>query len=338
MAAIEIGSVVFQWAWVLAALPILWLLLFWMSRSKKKPAGLFLPTFQSIANLSNHRTRAIKLLPWIRLAALSLLLIALAKPQKILKEEKIKADGIDIALVIDLSSSMLAKDFSPSRLEVTKQMAIDFVNKRGNDRISLSTFAGEAFSQCPLTSDHRVVIELLRNLDQGYLEDGTAIGMGLASGVNRLKDSESKSKIIILLTDGVNNSGYIDPLTASKLADDYQIKIYVIGVGTDGQALSPVSRTASGQFVYGYTRVEIDEALMTEIANLTGGQYFRATDETSLQQIYNRINVMEKTKIERTVIKKNIDYFHVFLWWALGLLALEILLRNTWLRTPLLKE
>ncbi|HQW57198.1 MAG TPA: VWA domain-containing protein, partial [Saprospiraceae bacterium] len=214
----------------------------------------------------------------------------------------------------------------------------EFADKRESDRISVVTFAGEAFTQCPLTSDKRVVDAVLENLQPGILEDGTAIGMGLATGVNRLKESKVKSKIIILLTDGVNNAGYIEPMTAAKLAADMGIKIYVIGVGTQGQALAPISRTNDGQFIFGYTQVEIDENLMTEIADLTKGQYFRATDKNSLQGIYNRINELEKTKIDKTVLKKNVDYFHVFLYAGLLLILIEIFLKNTWLRTPVLVE
>jgi Ca-activated chloride channel homolog len=335
----EIGSIGFKQAWVLLLLPALWSLIYYVQTRKAKPSGIFLPTISSLSGVHSAKTKLIRLLPWLRYAAFSLFIIALARPQKINKEEVINSSGIDISMVIDLSSSMLARDFRPNRLEVTKQLAQEFVKERPNDRISISIFAGNALGHCPLTSDHRMVLDILQGLEQGVLEDGTAIGMGLASGVNMLKDSKAKSKVIILLTDGVNTAGYIDPLTAAGLAEDYGIKVYVIGVGTnEGQAETPVSRTPSGQIIYGYVPVEIDEPLMTEIANLTNGQYFRATDEGSLQQIYNRINTLEKTKIEKAILKKGIDYFRVFLIIGLIFIFVEILLKNTWLRTPVLIE
>lgn len=335
---LEIGAIGFKQGWVLLLLPVLWYLLYWIKKKKQQPSGIYLPTLRAVKGVQNVRTRLIRRLPWLRYITFSLFIIALARPQKINKEEVINNSGIDISMVIDLSSSMLARDFKPSRLEVTKQLAQEFVKERPNDRISISIFAGNALAHCPLTSDHRMVIDILRNLEQGALDDGTAIGMGLASGVNMLKDSKAKSKVIILLTDGVNTAGYIDPLTAAKLAADYGIKVYVIGVGSEGQAETPVSRTPSGQIIYGYVPVEIDEPVMTEIANLTNGQYFRAKDEDSLQQIYNRINTLEKTKIEKTILSKGVDYFRVFLLLGAFLLLLEIVLKNTWLRTPILIE
>ena len=334
----EIGSVGFKQAWVLLLLPLLWYLIYFFQTRKAKPSGIYLPTLFSVLKTHNIKTRLIRLLPWLKYIALSLFLIALARPQKINKEEVINSSGIDISMVIDLSSSMLARDFKPNRLEVTKQLAQEFVKERPNDRISISIFGGSALGQCPLTSDHRMVLDILQSLEQGVLDDGTAIGMGLASGVNMLKDSTARSKVIILLTDGENNAGYIDPLTAAKLAEGYGIKVYVIGVGTEGQAETPLSRTPSGQIIYVYQPVTIDEPLMTEIANLTNGQYFRATDESSLQKIYNRINTLEKTKIEKTVLKKGVDYFRIFVVTGLLLILLEILLKNTWLRTPVLIE
>lgn len=335
----EIGSIGFKQAWVLILLPVLWYFIYWIRIHRARPSGIYLPTMKSVISIQNTRTRLIKLLPWLKYISISLFIIALARPQKINKEEIINSSGIDISMVIDVSSSMLARDFRPNRLEVTKQLAEEFVNERPNDRISISIFAGNALSHCPLTSDHRMVTEILQSIEQGALDDGTAIGMGLASGVNMLKDSKGKSKVIILLTDGVNTAGYIDPLTAAKLAADYGIKVYVIGVGTnEGQAETPVSRTPSGQIIYGYVPVEIDEPLMTEIANLTKGQYFRATDEGSLQQIYNRINTLEKTRIEKTILKKGVDYFRLFVLTGLLILMLEIILKNTWLRTPILIE
>ncbi len=334
---LEIGNIAFHYAWVLLLLPLLWWMFIYLRR-RRRASGIYLPTARAATGVVTMRTRFFRYLPWIRYAGLSFILLALAGPQKLEKNEIINDSGIDISLVIDLSSSMLARDFKPNRLEVTKTLAEQFVNERPNDRISVSVFAGEALAQSPLTYDHRMVVNVLRNLDAGVLEDGTAIGMGLVSAVNILKDSKAKSKVVILLTDGVNTAGYIDPLTAAKLAADYGIRVYVIGVGSEGEAETPISRTPSGQIIYGYVPVEIDEPLMTEIANLTNGQYFRAKDENSLQQIYNRINLLEKTKIEKTVLKKRYDEYAWFLLLGLGLILTETILKNTWLRTPVFIE
>lgn len=273
------------------------------------------------------------LLPVLRGIALLTMIIALARPQQILKEEEIKAEGIDIALVIDLSSSMLAQDFKPDRLEVSKRVASEFVDKRAFDRIGLAVFSGEAFTQCPLTTDHRIVKEFLANLKCGILEDGTAIGMGLATAVNRLKDSESKSKVVILLTDGVNNAGYIKPITAAEIAREFDVKVYTIGVGSTGDALTPVSRRRDGEYIFSLARVEIDEGLLENIAKMTGGQYFRATSAESLQRIYDEIDQMEKTEIEVTSIKRYSEEFHNYALGALILLVLEFLMRYAFLRT-----
>ena len=283
--------------------------------------------------IQSIRGRARSILPVLRLFALILLIIAIARPQETLKEEEIKAEGIDITLVMDLSSSMLAQDFKPDRLEVSKRVASEFVDKREFDRIGLAVFAGEAFTQCPLTTDHRVVKEFLSNLKCGILEDGTGIGMGLATAVNRMKDSESVSKVVILLTDGVNNVGYIKPRTAAEIAREFDVKVYTIGVGTTGDALTPVSRRSDGRYIFGLARVEIDENLLGEIAEMTGGRYFRATSAESLAEIYAEIDQLEKTEIEVTSIKRYSEEFYGFAFWALLLLSLEVLLRYTVLRT-----
>jgi len=257
----------------------------------------------------------------------------MARPQLTLQEEEITADGVDIMMVMDLSSSMLAQDFKPDRLEVSKRVAADFVSKREHDRIGLSVFSGEAFTQCPLTTDHRVVKEFLADLRCGLLEDGTAIGMGLATAVNRLKESESKSKVVILLTDGVNNAGYIQPITASEIAREFDVKVYTIGVGSTGDALTPVSRRSDGKYIFGLARVEIDEELLAQIADMTGGKYFRATSAESLERIYAEIDQLEKTEIEVTTIKRYSEEFHHFALWGLILLVLELFLRYTVFKT-----
>ena len=246
-----------------------------------------MPTLSAVQNITTWRLRLRPLLPAMRAAALVLLIISLARPQKTLQEEEIKAEGIDIMLAIDLSSSMLAKDFEPDRLEVCKRVASEFVTKRAYDRVGLSVFAGEAFTQTPLTTDHKIVKEFMAGLECGMLEDGTAIGMGLATAINRLKDSPSASKIVILLTDGVNNVGYVKPLTAAEIAQELGVKVYTIGVGTNGDALTPVSRRSDGRYIFGLARVEIDEALLQQIAEMTGGKYFRALSEQGLEDIYD---------------------------------------------------
>ncbi len=302
-------------------------------KKKDQHVSIKMSNLESIANTSTIRSTLRRYLPLLRALALSALVIALARPRQTLKEEDIKAEGIDICLVMDLSSSMLAQDFKPDRLEVSKRVASDFVSKREHDRIGLSVFSGEAFTQCPLTTDHRVVKEFLAGLRCGLLEDGTAIGMGLATAVNRLKESESKSKVVILLTDGVNNAGYIKPLTASEIAREFAVKVYTIGVGSTGDALTPVSRRSDGKYIFGLARVEIDEELLAEIATMTGGKYFRATSAESLERIYAEIDQLEKTEIEVTTLKRYSEEFHHFALWGLILLVIELFLRYTVFKT-----
>ena len=309
--------------------------LFWWYRTRlsKKQVTLKLPGLDSFEGNVSWRSRLRVLLPLLRFLALGALIFALARPQKVLKDENINAEGVDIFLVMDLSSSMLSRDFDPDRLEVSKRVAAEFVDKRPHDRIGLAVFSGESFTQCPLTTDHRIVKEFLAGLQCGILADGTAIGMGLSSAVNRIKDSPSKSKVVILLTDGVNNSGYIQPLTAAEIAKEFDVKVYTIGVGTTGMARTPVRKRRDGSFEFDFNKVEIDEQLLTEIAKMTGGNYFRATSEEALSQIYARIDQMEKTEIDVTVIKRNSEEFHRFAFAALLFILLEILLRQTVLRS-----
>ncbi|MEM8909555.1 MAG: VWA domain-containing protein, partial [Bacteroidota bacterium] len=269
----------------------------------------------------------------LRAVAFAALVIALARPQETLKEEEIKAEGIDIVLVMDLSSSMLAQDFKPDRLQVSKNVAVEFVSKRQHDRMGLAVFAGEAFTQCPLTTDHAVLKNFLTELECGILEDGTAIGMGLATAVNRLKDSEAKSKVVILLTDGDNNAGYVKPMTAAEIAREFEVKVYTIGVGTRGKALAPVSRRSDGRYIFGMATVQIDEGLLQEIATMTGGRYYRADSEEKLERIYAEIDQLEKTEIEVTSIKRYSEEFYRFAFIGLLCLFLEVLLRYTLFRT-----
>lgn len=292
-----------------------------------------LSSIESIADITTWRTWLHKLMPLLRMLSYIFIVAALARPQITLKEEEVKAEGIDIMMIMDLSSSMLAQDFRPDRLSVSKEVAKAFVDKREFDRMGLVVFAGESFTQCPLTTDHRVVKDFLDNLQCGLLQDGTAIGMGLATAVNRLKDSESKSKVVILLTDGVNNAGYIKPITAAEIAEEFDIKVYTIGVGSMGQALSPVSRRSDGKYIFGMARVEIDEQLLREISKMTNGRYYRATNEESLTAIYDEIDKLEKTEIEVSTFKRYSEEFRRFLLWGVGFLLIEIILRLSVLRS-----
>lgn len=306
---------------------------YWYYRKQSaRYASMRMPAMDTFSARS-LRGRLQILLPILRALSFIALVIALARPQKSLREENIKAEGIDIMMSLDLSSSMLAQDFVPNRLEASKRVAADFVKKRIFDRIGLVVFAGEAFTQCPLTTDHDVVQQFLASLECGILEDGTAIGMGLSTAVNRLKDSEVESKIVILLTDGVNNTGYVAPLQAAKLAKEFGIKVYTIGVGSTGNTMAPSARRRDGQYVFGMVRVEIDEQLLSKIATMTGGAYYRATDEQSLINIYATIDQLEKTEIDVTVIKRYSEEFYRFLILGLIFLVLEISLRYTVLRT-----
>jgi Ca-activated chloride channel family protein len=261
------------------------------------------------------------------------LFIAMARPQLTLQEEEITADGVDIMMVMDLSSSMLAQDFTPDRLEVSKDVAADFIDKRKYDRIGLAVFSGEAFTQCPLTTDHRILKEFLDGLQCGILQDGTAIGMGLSTAVNRLKDSEAKSKIVILLTDGDNNAGYIKPITAGEIARELDVKVYTIGIGSKGAARTPIRRRSNGDYVYGMSQVNFDEDLLRELSKMTGGQYFRAVSKEGLEEIYQIIDQLEKTKIDVTTIKRYSEEFYLFALLGIIFLVLEVLLRYTIFRT-----
>ena len=316
---------------LLGLLPILG---FWyFFNYKKRYPTITMSSLESVKGMNAWRGKLRAILPILRALAFATFIIALARPQLTLKEQEIKAEGIDIALVMDLSSSMLAQDFKPDRLEVSKLVAANFIDKRQHDRISLAVFAGEAFTQCPLTTDHRVLKEFLAGLKCGVLDDGTAIGMGLATAVNRLKDSEAKSKVVILLTDGDNNAGYIQPMTAAEIAKEFDIKVYTIGVGSRGQALTPVRRNSNGQYIFGLANVQIDEQLLNKIAASTNGKYFRATDEESLLQIYSDIDRLEKTEIEITTIKRYSEEFHRFVILGIIFLLFEFLLRYTVLRS-----
>jgi len=319
------------WFLLLLFIPAIYLW-YYFKKPQKQPSMKYSDT-ATIKGISSWRNKISWLPTILKILAYTSLVMAMARPQLTLKEEEIKAEGIDIMLSMDLSSSMLAQDFRPDRLTVAKSVASQFIDKRPHDRIGLVVFAAESFTQCPITTDHFIVKNFLGGLGVGQLKDGTAIGMGLASAVNRLKDSEAKSKIVILLTDGVNNSGYIKPLTAAEIAQEFEVKVYTIGIGSVGSARSPINKRSDGKYNFGLTKVQIDEALLREISEMTGGKYYRAIDQESLEQIYAEIDQLEKTEIEVNVFKRYSDEYGHFLKWGLLLLLLDFLFSKIILRT-----
>lgn len=263
-----------------------------------------------------------------RLLALASLITALARPQSSTSWQNVTTEGIDIILSMDVSGSMLAEDLKPNRLEASKAVAMNFISGRPNDRMGLVLFSGESFTQCPITTDHAVLKNLFKDVKNGMIADGTAIGMGLANAVNRLKDSEAKSKVVILLTDGENNRGEIPPHTAAEIAKAFGVRVYTIGVGTRGEAPFPF-RSPFGGIVYQNVEVKIDEPLLTQIADMTGGKYFRATDNKKLKAIYEEIDKLEKSKIDVQEFRKKNEMFLPWVFAAGLLLFLEFVFRNT---------
>jgi len=315
-----------EFLWLLLVIPLLvaWQLL----KQKKSLVPLKMPSTKGFNSSFYNRLKPMLFV--LRLLSISALIIGLARPQNSSESTKTETTkGIDIVMAIDVSSSMLAKDLSPNRLVALKEVASNFIKDRPNDRIGLVVYAGESYTKTPITSDKRLVLEALKEIQYGELTDGTAIGMGLATSVNRLKDSKALSKVIILLTDGVNNAGFIEPATAAELAVEYDIKTYTIGLGTNGNALSPIAYNPDGSFRYGMAEVQIDETLLEQIANLTGGKYFRATDNQKLEAIYNEINSLEKTEVATF---KFYAYEEKFRPWAIAALVFfltEWLLKNS---------
>jgi Ca-activated chloride channel family protein len=265
----------------------------------------------------------------LRLLAIALLIIVLARPQSRSSWKDVKTEGIDIVMALDISGSMLSKDFSPNRLEAAKEVAQDFIDSRPNDRIGLVIFSGESFTQCPLTTDHAVIKNLFSGIHTGMIVDGTAIGNGLATAVSRVKDSKAKSKIVILLTDGVNNQGSVAPLTAAEIAKAFAVRVYTVGVGTVGKALAPIAMYPDGSYQYGYVDVNIDEKTLGEIADMTGGKYFRATNNDKLKDIYKEIDRLEKTIFEEKNFTNKAEHFLPFAISAALMLLLEFLLKNS---------
>ena len=320
----------FFWFFTLFPLLIVWELY----TNKIKQAHLQLSSIKAL-NKKTFRIYLHPILFILRLISLSLIIVGLARPQTSEVSIKSKTNkGIDIVMSIDVSSSMLAQDLKPNRLSALKRVASDFVDDRISDRIGLVIYAGESYTLTPITSDKNIIKNSLSEIQyQGLIEDGTAIGMGLATSVNRLKDSKAKSKVIILLTDGVNNSGFIDPKIASELASEYEIKTYTIGLGSNGMARVPIGILPNGNFQYGMTKVEIDETLLRSIADLTGGKYFRATDNNKLEEIYSVINKLEKTEIEEFKYTNYNEKYRSFIYIAFLLIVFEYILRNTLFRS-----
>ena len=318
-----------NYLWLLLILPVAlaWHFFTW----KKKQAVLKMPSLLWFQDVSSVWSKVYPFLFIMRLIAIGLIILAISRPQTVDISTRTKTNkGIDIVMAIDVSSSMLSQDLKPDRLTALKRVAETFVEDRVSDRIGLVVYAGESYTKTPITSDKSIVKSSLREISfQGLIEDGTAIGMGLATSVNRLKDSRAKSKIIILLTDGVNNSGFIDPKIATELAVEFGIKTYTIGLGSNGTALAPVGILPNGKFKYGLTKVEIDEELLKEIANETEGIYFRATDNKKLEEIYEVINKLEKTEIEEYKYYNYAEKYRILVLIALSLIIIEWIGKNT---------
>lgn len=322
-------SIDFAWPWLLWLLLLIPALAWWYWKSGRRKKGSMLVSTTGW----NHRTKSLKVrfqhLPFIlRLLSLTCIILAIARPQSHFDEERVKGEGVDIILTLDVSGSMLAQDFSPNRLEAAKAVAIDFVDSRKTDRVGVVIFSGESFTLVPLTTDKNVLKAQIDGIQSGLLEDGTAIGSGLATSADRLRLSTSKSKVVILLTDGENNGGQIPPVTAKEIAKNLGIKVYTIGVGSEGYAPIPV-QDGAGRVVMQREKVNIDEKLLTQIANETGGKYFRVSDNEGLKDVYKEIDDLEKSTIEVSSLRQYTDRFLPLAIAALLLLALEWILRLT---------
>lgn len=318
-----------QFLWLLVLIPVVAVWYYLMHR--KNGATLTIPSTAGFQVAPSILSRLKPMLYVLRILALALLILALARPRNVSISVRNKTNkGIDIVMAIDVSASMLATDLKPNRLEALKVVANEFVSQRPNDRIGVVIYAGESFTQTPITSDKRIVSNTISEIKWGALENGTAIGMGLGSAVNRLKDSKAKSKVIILLTDGVNNTGFVDPKTATELAVGLGIKVYTIGLGTNGTASFPYAKDPkTGQLLFRKAPVEIDEELLQYIAKETEGTYFRATDNNKLKQIYNEINKLEKTEIEEFKYYNYNERYRLLVLLAGLFIVGEIVLRNT---------
>ena len=318
-----------EYLYLLFLIPIFWFVYIFNLRDKN--------TFLILSSIKRLNTKTWKswgrhIVFFTKTLAISLLIIAFARPQSTSSWQNAITEGIDIILAMDISGSMLAQDLTPNRLEASKKVAMDFISGRPNDRIGLVIFSGESFTQCPLTTDHKVLKGLFNDVKSGMIDDGTAIGMGLATSINRLKDSKTKSKVIILLTDGVNNQGSIAPMTAAEIAQEFKMRVYTIGVGTKGYAPYPFN-TPFGNIVYQDVEVKIDEKTLQDIANATNGKYFRATSNKALQEIYKEIDKLERSKIEIKEFHKKKEEFLPFAALGMIFLILSFILNNTLFKT-----
>ncbi|AEV33586.1 N-terminal double-transmembrane domain-containing protein [Owenweeksia hongkongensis DSM 17368] len=318
-----------EFLWLLLIIPFL-VVWQWFKNKQQSPELKFPGASLLAAQGANWLAKLRPLLYALRLIAIALVIVAMARPRTSEENSKTKsAEGIDIVMAIDVSTSMLSRDLRPNRLEATKKVASDFIQERPNDRIGMVVYAGESYTQTPLTSDHKIILNTMKDIKNGLIQDGTAIGMGLATAVNRLKESKAKSKVIILLTDGENNAGNIDPMTAAQLAEEFKIRAYTIGVGTKGTAPTPYAYDMRGNLMYRNLPVNIDEELLKNIADQTGGKYFRATDNDKLNEIYGEIDKLERTKLQELKFYSYDEKFENFALAALILFALELLLRFT---------
>lgn len=319
-----------QYLYALAIIPLL--VAWYILRNNTHTSDLQYSSLRPFADIRPTMKERLRHLPFIlRMLLIAVLIVAVARPRTTSSGENVYTEGIDIVLLFDISGSMLAEDLRPNRIEAARQVMMDFVDGRTNDRIGLVIFAGESFTQCPLTLDYRVLKNQLRTVKQGVIEDGTAIGMAIAQGVNRLKESKSASKVIILLTDGINNRGEIDPVTATQIAQTFGIRMYTIGVGTNaGQAPFPVQTPFGTR--YQNMPVDVDDKTLTAIAEMTGGKYFRATDNRSLKKIYQEIDEMEKTRIEVRSYRSYTELFYGWVWIGLLAMVMEMGLGLTYLR------
>jgi Ca-activated chloride channel family protein len=326
-----ISNIHFAKPWFFALFAALPLLIYFYLRPPVRMQGSMLVSgVKAFGNGRTWKTLLRHILFIFRMLAISCIIIALARPQTGSEQQLTSGEGIDIVFCLDISGSMLAQDFSPNRMEAAKQVVSEFIDNRPTDRMGLVIFSGESFTMCPLTTDHAVLKSQLYNVQSGLLEDGTAIGSGLATGVERLRASVSKSKVIILLTDGENNGGLVDPNSAKEIAKSYGVRVYTVGVGTEGFAPVPV-QTSSGVIMQ-REKVSIDEKLLTQIANETGGKYFRATDNESLGTIYKDIDRLEKSKFQVTTFTHYTEKFFPFILAAVMFLVLEWILRFTLFR------
>ncbi len=329
---IKMGEYIFaypQYLWLLLLVPVM--VIWYILKHKYRHPAMQVPGLQWTANAPvTFRHYLQHLLFAFRMLVIAFLVIVLARPQSHDQWEEVITEGIDIMISLDISTSMLAEDFKPNRMEAAKDIATEFISGRRNDRIGLVIFSGESFTQCPLTTDHAVMINLLREVEIGMIEDGTAIGMGIATAVNRLRNSESQSKIIILLTDGVNNRGAIDPITAANIAETFDIRVYTVGVGSRGPAPYPVQTPRGVQ--YQNIEADIDEDVLMEIADITGGRYFRAEDENKLLEIYSEIEQLERSMIDVRQFSASREEYRAFALVAGLLLLAEWLARVLWLR------